>query len=113
MIILFIILLYVLPDVLRAEDRRQAAEDLQRRQAEKAAAAAVRQAAAEDRRRAAEDRKRAEAEAVIEFYLPRRRDLLNRIERERNPDRRDRLEEQLFRIDQRLNKAYFDLTADR
>ena len=85
MILIIIVLLFVLPDILRAEDRRQAAEDLQRQQAEKAEAARIRQADAvqrrmeSDRKRAeAEDRRQAAARSVIEFYEPRRREFKNR-----------------------------------
>jgi len=116
MIILFIILLCFLPDILRAEDRRQAAEDLQRRQAEKAAAAAARQAetirrrAEADRKRAeAEERRRAAARTMIEFYEPRRRDLLQLLERERDARRRFQLEERIFQIERKLEAAYWTL----
>lgn len=130
MILVIIILILCGPALVRsAEDshrraeaeRRQAerAAELQARQAERIAAAEARRAEAERRQaeRAAEaeqKRERAEAAArtMIEFWEPRRRDLIRRIDAEQDARRRERMEAQLFQMEQRLQRAYWTLEKD-
>lgn len=92
---------------IREAERRQAerAAELQRRQAERIRTADRKRAEAERRR----DRIAAEARTVIEFWEPRRRDLIRRIDAEQDARRRERLKTQLFQVEQRLQKAYWTL----
>ena len=82
-------------DALREAER---AAELERRQAERIQEA--------ERRR---DRVAAEARTVIEFWEPRRRDLIRRIDAEQDARRRSKLETQLFQAEQRLQKAYWTI----
>lgn len=123
MILVIIILILCGPALVRsAEDSRRRAEaerrqaeraaELQARQAERAAAAEARRAEAERKRAEAERRqaeRAAEARTVIEFWEPRRRDLIWRINAEQDARRRERLETQLFQAEQRLQRAYWTL----
>lgn len=119
MIILLIVLVLIAPDLIHSAEAGRRRAEAERRQAERAAELQRRQAEKlreVERRRAEADRKRERAEAaartVIEFWEPRRRDLIRRIDAERDADRRRRLEVELYSAEQRLQKAYWTLERD-
>lgn len=109
MIILIIVLILCGPALVRSAEASARIREAERRQAERAAelqrGQAERIAAAEARR----ERIAAEARTVVEFWEPRRRDLIQRIDAEQDARRRERLETQLFQVEQRLQKAYWTL----
>lgn len=109
MIIVIIILILCGPALVRSVEASARIREAERRQAERAAELERRQAAkiqeAEQRR----ERIAAEARTVVEFWEPRRRDLIRRIDAEQDARRRERLETQLFQVEQRLQRAYWTL----
>jgi len=109
MVLIILILILCGPALVRSAENGRRRAEAERRQAERAAELQARQAerAAEAERR--RDRITAEARTVIEFWEPRRRDLLQRINAEQDARRRERLETQLFQVEQRLQKAYWIL----
>lgn len=109
MILIIIVLILCGPALVRSAEASARIREAERRQAERAAELQSQQAEriqeAEQRR----DRIAAEARTVIEFWEPRRRDLIQRIDAEQDARRRSKLETQLFQVEQRLQRAYWTL----
>ena len=108
-LIIVIVLILCGPALVRSAEASARIREAERRQAERAAELERRQA---ERIREAErkrDRAAAEARTIIEFWEPRRRDLIRRIDAEQDARRRSKLETQLFQAGQRLQKAYWTL----
>lgn len=111
MILVIIILILCGPALARSAETSARIREAERRQAERAAELERKQA---ERIREAERRRDqvvAEARTIIEFWEPRRRDLIRRIDAEQDARRRSKLETQLFQAEQRLQKAYWTLES--
>ena len=109
MILVIILLILCGPALVRSAEASARIREAERRQAERIQEAERRQAERIQEAERRRDRVTAEARTVIEFWEPRRRDLLQRIDAEQDARRRERLETQLFQIEQRLQRAYWTL----
>lgn len=109
MILIIIVLILCGPVLVRSAEASARIREAERRQAERAAELQRRQAAKIQEAERRRDRVTAEARTVVEFWEPRRRDLIRRIDAEQDARRRERLETQLFQVEQRLQRAYWTL----
>lgn len=109
MILVIIILILCGPALVRSAEASARIREAERRQAERAAELQRGQAERIQKTEQRRERITAEARTVIEFWEPRRRDLIRRINAEQDTRRRERLETQLFQVEQRLQKAYWTL----
>ena len=111
MILIIVILILCGPALVRSAETSARIRETERRQAERAAELERRQAERIQEAERRRDRVAAEARTVIEFWEPRRRDLIRRIDEEQDAQRRERMEAQLFQMEQRLQTAYWTLES--
>lgn len=108
-LIIVIVLILCGPALVRSAETSARIQEAERRQAERAAEAERKQAERIQEAERKRDQVAAEARTIIEFWEPRRRDLIRRIDAEQDARRRERMEAQLFQVEQRLQKAYWTL----